>query len=656
MDYNVVVTNLDRRTDRWEICHKTLLFQGVPQERIKRFSNHDARNYSTLEEAQDDARKQYWGSLPRILRPVPSDEAIGHYCWRWSYFDVLVSIANQANNELTLVLVDDWQMRYTYDEICEQLERLSDHYGSVNIIQYLPNRENLTNIVPEVPKLRFGLNGQGDPAMLFSPEGARQFLDVANNEDKYNDDMQIPSVREDRKIDTFQRQAGRGHISAYVYLYTVLGGQKGCYSVARADGVQHLVVPDDYNFSQDRLEGSPVRKRRKVLGTHLVDDNVLGHVPVSRKLEAPHPKYKLGFRPYPGGYLQLTQFVNREVLFRQQSYRSLLLSDEHTEFRMEYARRIYEKLNARKPNSICEVACKDGYMLNRYASDDCTVVGVEPATNLHQYIDNRVRVYGDFMDFGVGKKICREHGKFDLIHAHNVIDRVPQPLNLAKGILKLMSESSVLILEFEYLVDLFKTSQFYHFDHEHYHYFSVTGIIEMLKRSTMTQQLHVLTAAHVEEQGGSIICAVSRNEDLVNTAEIDDWFRREHEYLSNPDLFKNFMQETERRLQSLVHYVNSQPQKSIQGLFVNAKAVVILNLAVERGLQLDRLTNFYDDTEELWGHCVPGTEIEICSLSAIDKEANRNTILFAPNLEKLAARKLPDMKITNVKDLFDVIQ
>ena len=38
---------------------------------------------------------------------------------------------------------------------------------------------------------------------------------------------------------------------------------------------------------------------------------------------------------------------------------------------------------------------------------------------------------------------------------------------------------------------------------------------------------------------------------------------------------------------------------------------MILNLAVERGLELDRFTCFYDDAEEKWGHSVPGTEIPI---------------------------------------------
>lgn len=259
MEYNVVVMNLDRRTDRWEICHKTLLSQGVPQEGITRFSAYDGRNYSSLTEAVEVARKQCGGSLPRMLKPVEKDLTIGigNYCLRWGFFTVLLEISSQSNDELTLVMVDDHQMNYTYREVCDQLERLYNAYGEINIIQYMPQIENTNNVIPEtrtvpkVPNLRFGLGGRGDAIILYGPTGAHKFLDVVNNEEKFKDNMQIP-MGSSGSLVTLKRIRDRGYLSPLLHAYTHIGDQQGCYSVFQAPGGSHLDVPPGFDMTQDR--------------------------------------------------------------------------------------------------------------------------------------------------------------------------------------------------------------------------------------------------------------------------------------------------------------------------------------------------------------------------------------------------------------------
>ena len=99
-------------------------------------------------------------------------------------------------------------------------------------------------------------------------------------------------------------------------------------------------------------------------------------------------------------------------------------------------------------------------------------------------------------------------------------------------------------------------------------------------------------------------------------------------------------------------YVNAQPPGTLQGLFASAKAAVILNLAVERGLELDRFTCFYDDAEEKWGHTVPGTEIPIRPMRMIE-EADRRVILFESNLEALITQRFPELKVISVENIFE---
>ena len=216
-------------------------------------------------------------------------------------------------------------------------------------------------------------------------------------------------------------------------------------------------------------------------------DYILGNIPLANRLETPHERYELGFRWLGEGNLRLTEFVDPKLMFSNYAYRSSTLSAEHVSSRMTYARRIYGVLNrTRKPTSVCEVACNDGYMLNRYAGNDdrfTTIVGVEPAANLHRYIDDKVYTYARLMNARIGASIWNLHGAFDIIHAHNVLAHTPNPVDLLNGIGAVMDSHSVAVVEFQYLVDLLTNTQFYHFYHEHYYYYTVAGFANLAEKA-----------------------------------------------------------------------------------------------------------------------------------------------------------------------------
>ena len=407
-----------------------------------------------------------------------------------------------------------------------------------------------------------------------------------------------------------------------------------------------------------------------VLRKHVDPDYILGSIPLANRLESPHEKYELGFRWLGEGNLRLTEFVDPKLMFSNYAYRSSTLSAEHVSSRMTYARRIYDRLNpARKPRSVCEVACNDGYMLNRYAGNDdrfTTIVGVEPAGNLHRYIDDKVYAYARLMNTRIGASIWNLHGAFDIIHAHNVLAHTPNPVDLLNGIGAVMDAHSIAVVEFQYLVDLLTNTQFYHFYHEHYYYYTVAGFANLAEKAG----LEMVTAKRVEAQGGSILCTLVRkgdwdavkavasdqspvvSEKLETGNDPHKIAHFERSYFSRGDIFANFMKRTERKLKNFVQYVNAQPPGTLAGVFASAKATVILNLAVERGLELDRFTCFYDDAEEKWGHTVPGTEIPIRPMHKIGK-ADRRAILFSPNLEALITQRFPELEVVSVENIFE---
>lgn len=640
--YRVIIPNLDRRPDRWRWCLETLLEQGTPKDSIERFSAFDGTEWSSIEEAHAKMERLHGGKLPRYL--LSRDRLLTNYAWRCTWYTILLKVAK--GNDTALVMIDDWSAPFDFETICRHIQILNDQPYPLLMVQYNWHKgthesSSRRSKLERAPELEIGLRGAGDSAVLFTPPGAQRMIEFTNA-DKWDGDGIVIYARKGkyRPIREFRCQ-----LPEYVtFAYALVGDPRGCYSSPDAKLFPRS-RPDYVSHHQDR-------DMRVMLAHRKRRDWILGDVPLPRALDSDE-KYKLGFRTVREGRLELIEFVEPEKIFRDYSYRSSRLSDEHIFYRMDYAKRIFGALNDRAPRSICEIACNDGYMLNRYVQEDMKAVGVEPAVNLHQYIDDRVKVYGELFDNSTGGRIFAEHGTFDIIHAHDVIAHCPDPISMLKGMMKLMHEKSVLILEFKYLVDMLKQTQFYHIHHGHYYYFSVSGLRDLMTVNSRTRNLKMLTAEQVSSRGGNILCALGKNGEYVNNDILWSIFESEREYLNKPDIFEKFMSETERQLKVFAAYVNSHNSRSVQGLFANAKAVIILNLALSRGLELDRFSYFYDDAPELQGRCLPGTSLEIRPLSRMDRSSESTTILFAPNLTNLASEELPGIEIANIEEIME---
>ena len=373
---------------------------------------------------------------------------------------------------------------------------------------------------------------------------------------------------------------------------------------------------------------------------------LLGHIPLPRDFDNELSKHRLEVEVTNDGNLRLGYTLPPKSMFDNYSYRSELVAPEHIEKRMRVAEKAFGQLNKKSPSRICEVGCNDGYMLNQYA--DCglsNLVGIDPAKNLHQYIDDKVKVYGDYLTYKSARNILEEQKKFDLVFAANCVAHTPTPVSMLEGIRELMRSDGLAIVQFQYMVDMLKKTQFYNIYHEHYYYFSVIGFTALAARAG----LNVLSTEHVPEQDGSILCVLSKK---LSRNALGPIAEQEEEYFSYFDRVFDFMSRTNVRLNNLVAYVNAQPRHSINGIFFSAKAMVMLNLAVDRGLQLDRFEAFYDDNAQLWGKCVPGTEIPIKALHPIEKASGQG-ILFSPNLEDVARHRLPDVEITNIEEIMN---
>ncbi len=188
ISFTTVVPNLDRRPDRWYVCLGALLALGFPADSIVRFSAHDGNDYESYEHARNVALSQFPDS-----RYIASNSQDKHYyCWSWTWYDIMTQIVDGNFGQFTLMLVDDWMLKYTYSQISTHIFKLQELTNCIKLIMYQDSSVQPINThhikltpEPKIPGLPFRrkISGSGDFANIITPIGAQEIITVADAAD-----------------------------------------------------------------------------------------------------------------------------------------------------------------------------------------------------------------------------------------------------------------------------------------------------------------------------------------------------------------------------------------------------------------------------------------------------------------------------------------
>lgn len=378
----------------------------------------------------------------------------------------------------------------------------------------------------------------------------------------------------------------------------------------------------------------------------------LGTIPITHNYAAGNDQdsYPLEFQFTEEGNLKLTHNVDSSALFSYYTYQSQLLSEKHIRDRINYAEKMFDSRFGecgRPPDYVLEIASNDGYLLNEYVEHrNVTAVGVDPARNLHRYNHQNVKSFPIGLTDDLTELLQTQFGYFDIIHAHNVLAHVRLPSRVLQNIEKLMDDTSVAVIEFQYMPSMIRNCMFYHLYHEHRHYLSLHGFWALCDHAG----LDIIDVGWHETQGGSILCTVGKKETVRNdfrNPAVKILLEGELDLFSKENVLDEFVAEIDSRLCRFAEYVNKQDK--VYGMCANAKGVVVINLAIDRGLDPSKIECIYDDAEMKQGHTLPGTEIPIKSPAEIELNGTK-CILFAPHLLDLLQKQLTTVEFVTLED------
>ena len=198
--------------------------------------------------------------------------------------------------------------------------------------------------------------------------------------------------------------------------------------------------------------------------------------------------------------VQLPTYIPPEDIFSDYAYFSSY-SDSWVAHARLFVEKAVDRLGLTTASNVVEVASNDGYLLQHVVARGIRAWGIEPAGNIAMVaIDRGIPTEVQFLGEDVGRKLANEHGPADLVIANNVFAHVPDIVDFAKGLRRLLADTGYVSIEIPHLLRLIEGREYDTIYHEHYSYLSLLTTQRVLADAGLA----VIDVEELPTHGGSL--------------------------------------------------------------------------------------------------------------------------------------------------------
>jgi 2-polyprenyl-3-methyl-5-hydroxy-6-metoxy-1,4-benzoquinol methylase len=299
-------------------------------------------------------------------------------------------------------------------------------------------------------------------------------------------------------------------------------------------------------------------------------------------------------------HLQLSIAVDPKIIYQNYDYLS-----GTTNTYLRYMKEFYKfclKNSSRFLNkNILDIGCNDGSQLDVFKKNKFKTFGVDPAKNIFKISSKKHKIYCNFFNKEVVKKINK---KFDIIIFQNSFAHNPKPYDLLVNIKKLMHDESTLIIQTSQ-ADMCKNKEFDTVYHEHINFFNIRSMDQLTKRAKL--KLHNVEKKPIH--GSSYLFVIKLNSNSNKIKKI----AKKETYL-NYTYYKKWGKDCSLVVKKINKKIQKIKKKGIIiGYGAAAKANTFLNFSE---IKLDYVI---DDNKFKQNKYCPGSQIPIKSRSLLKK-------------------------------------
>jgi len=330
--------------------------------------------------------------------------------------------------------------------------------------------------------------------------------------------------------------------------------------------------------------------------------------------------------------VQLGEFKTPKEIFKNYAYFSSFSKTwvKHAE---NYVNSIVKKFNFNKDSLIVEIASNDGYLLQFFKKKNIPVLGIEPAENVAKNaVKKGIPTVTKFFGSKLAKELKKSGKKVDCIIANNVLPHTPELIDFIKGLELLIKPNGIIIIQFSaYLVPLIKNGQFDHIYHEHFSYFSLTTIKQILKKF----KLEIFDVEELNVHGGSLRLYIKKIGQIKNESKnLKKLLKKEKEFgITKKETYENFQNQILEKKISIWKFFSKvkKENKKIAGYGAPAKGNTMLNYCQ---IGKDFINFTVDKNPAKQGKLLPGTHIPIFNLKKIHEFKPDYLIILPWNLKE----------------------
>lgn len=338
--------------------------------------------------------------------------------------------------------------------------------------------------------------------------------------------------------------------------------------------------------------------------------------------------------------VQTRENISPKTIFKKNYPYFTSTSKSFLQHAKKFSKKIIKLLNLNKDSTVVEIACNDGYLLKNFVARKIRCLGIEPSLSVAKVAkEKKIKVVTKFFSSSLSMVISKNY-KSDLIIANNVYAHIPDVIDFTKGLKNLLKPCGTIVIEFQYVISLIKRYQFDTIYHEHYSYYSLTSVNNILK----SQNLRIYNVDKINTHGGSLRIYVCHDNYLKEVnKKVKQILKEERNVVNSPKFYKNLNFKVNKIKKDLLKFLiklKNENQK-VCAYGAAAKGNTLLNFCK---INSELIYCIFDNSKSKQGMFMPGSHIPVLSSKSI-KKIKPDYILILPwNIREEIKKQLKKYK------------
>ena len=355
-------------------------------------------------------------------------------------------------------------------------------------------------------------------------------------------------------------------------------------------------------------------------------------------------------------HAQLLNVVSPDILYGNYVYLSNSSTDLKKHFK-EYSEFLFKKKYIKKNQSILDIGCNDGLLLDFFKNKKVRTYGIDPAPKAIDICSKNGHItFSDYFNNHTAKKILlKSKKKFNIITANNVFSHSHNLLGILKNAKSLLLDNGYYIFEVSYLADTIKNRVIDYIYHEHLSYHSIKSLVPFLRKAGM----YIYNVKKVSTKGGSIRVVSGCKKENENKKLISKLIKEEENLnIYNLNFYRKINKEINNTKSLINNYLSDLKNKN-PNINIFAYGASATGIVLSRMLGIDRyLSAYIDDNKAKVNLLSPNSFLPVISLEHIKNKKNILILIlawrFAKSIKNIIKNKLPkNIRVITLKPVIN---